>query len=105
MRLQVEYFAQAREAAGCAGESVGEALKASEQKRFDLLVTDIGLPDGSGHDLMKKIRQHQPIDGIAVSGFGMEEDLEKSREAGFADHLIKPINVDRLQEALRRFET
>ena len=86
-------------------ESVSEALTAANEEHFDLLVSDIGLPDGSGLDLMKQIRQRQRIDGIALSGFGMEDDLRKSREAGFVDHLIKPINLGRLQAALQRFET
>jgi signal transduction histidine kinase/CheY-like chemotaxis protein len=86
-------------------ESVNEALAAANKSHFDLLVSDIGLPDGSGLDLMRRIREKQQIDGIALSGFGMEDDLRKSREAGFVDHLIKPVNLDRLQAALRRFET
>jgi PAS domain S-box-containing protein len=86
-------------------ESMAEALRAVDEGHFDLLVSDIGLPDGSGLDLMKRIRDRQQIDGIALSGFGMEDDLRKSREAGFIDHLIKPVNLDRLQAALRRFET
>lgn len=78
-----------------------EARRLAEQNKFDLLVTDIGLPDASGYDLMRDIRARQSIPGIALSGFGMEEDLEKSRAVGFIDHLIKPVNVDRLQAALR----
>ena len=86
-------------------ESMSEALRAADDEQFDLLVSDIGLPDGSGLDLMKQIRERQAIDGIALSGFGMDDDLRKSREAGFTEHLIKPVNLDRLQAALRRFET
>jgi len=73
----------------------------AKESKFDLLVSDIGLPDGSGHDLMRQIRAEQSIAGIAFSGFGMEDDLEKSRAVGFTEHLIKPINVDRLQATLR----
>jgi CheY-like chemotaxis protein len=50
---------------------------------------------------MRQIRAKQSIVGIALSGFGMEDDLEKSRAVGFTEHLIKPINVDRLQATLR----
>jgi CheY-like chemotaxis protein len=50
---------------------------------------------------MRDIHERQSIPGIALSGFGMEEDLEKSRAVGFVDHLIKPVNVERLQTALR----
>ena len=82
-------------------ETVKQALQLAKESNFDLLVSDIGLPDGSGHDLMQQIRAKQSIAGIALSGFGMEDDLEKSRAVGFTEHLIKPINVDRLQATLR----
>jgi CheY-like chemotaxis protein len=82
-------------------ETVKQALQLAKESKFDLLVSDIGLPDGSGHDLMRQIRAEQSIAGIALSGFGMEDDLEKSRAVGFVDHLIKPVNVDRLQATLR----
>jgi CheY-like chemotaxis protein len=82
-------------------ETVKQALQLAKESKFDLLVSDIGLPDGSGHDLMRQIRAKQSIVGIALSGFGMEDDLEKSRAVGFTEHLIKPINVDRLQATLR----
>jgi signal transduction histidine kinase/CheY-like chemotaxis protein len=81
-------------------ETAEAALRLARESKFDLLVTDIGLPDASGHDLMREIRARQSIAGIALSGFGMEEDIEKSREAGFLDHLIKPVDVNRLQAAL-----
>ena len=83
----------------CAG-TVKQALQLAKESKFDLLVSDIGLPDGSGHDLMRQIRAQQSIAGIALSGFGMEDDLEKSRAVGFTAHLIKPVNVDRLQATL-----
>lgn len=82
-------------------ETVKQALQLANESKFDLLVSDIGLPDGSGHDLMREIRARQTIAGIALSGFGMEDDLAKSRAVGFTEHLIKPINVDRLQATLR----
>jgi PAS domain S-box-containing protein len=82
-------------------ETAQAARQLADQSKFDLVVTDIGLPDASGHDLMRDIRARHSIPGIALSGFGMEEDLEKSRAVGFIDHLIKPVNVERLQAALR----
>src|SRR4026209_1037275 len=82
-------------------ETVKQALQLAKESKFDLLVSDIGLPDGSGHDLMRQIRAKQALAGIALSGFGMEDDLEKSRAVGFTEHLIKPINFDRLQSTLR----
>jgi len=80
--------------------TVQEALKLSGEHEYDLIVSDLGLPDGSGLDLMRQLRQRTPIAGIALSGYGMEEDVRRSREAGFAQHLIKPVNLQQLQTAL-----
>jgi CheY-like chemotaxis protein len=82
-------------------DSVGGALGAFAVQTFDVLVSDIGLPDGSGLDLMKRIRQLHRVRGIALSGFGMEEDVQRSRDAGFSDHLTKPISFQRLEAAIR----
>ena len=84
--------------------SVGDALAAAERGggEFDLVLSDLGLPDGSGHDLMRQLRDRWNLRGIAVSGFGMEEDIAQSRAAGFVDHLIKPVHVGVLQAALAR---
>jgi hypothetical protein len=69
---------------------------------FDLVVSDLGLPDGSGFELMRELRERYGLEGIAVSGFGMEEDLRRSREAGFREHLVKPVDVDKLKAAIAR---
>jgi PAS domain S-box-containing protein len=82
-------------------ETLHGALRLAATRDFNLLISDIGLPDGTGFDLLKQIRQRQQINAIALSGFGMEDDVRKSREAGFADHLVKPIDLDRLQAAIR----
>jgi PAS domain S-box-containing protein len=82
--------------------SVSEAMQHSTNEKFDLLVSDIGLPDGSGLDVMRHMRQHQQIRGIALSGFGQDDDLRRSREAGFETHLIKPVNFHALQEVIRK---
>ncbi len=68
---------------------------------FELLISDIELPDGDGLQLMREIREIEPMAGIAMSGFGAEEDLRQSREAGFFDHLTKPIDLKRLDNAIR----
>ena len=65
---------------------------------FDVLVSDIGLPDGSGIDVVQTLRGRRPA--IALSGYGMEENRRASLEAGFARHLIKPIDAARLHEAV-----
>ena len=80
---------------------VATAVKLAEATRFDLLVSDLGLPDGSGVDLMRSLRQRgNVVPGIALSGFGQEEDVRRSREAGFSAHLIKPASPDRLIEVI-----
>jgi PAS domain S-box-containing protein len=72
---------------------------------FDLLLSDIELPDGDGHYLMRELKAGGEMLGIAVSGFGAEEDLRLSREAGFVDHLTKPVDLNRLEAAIRRATT
>lgn len=74
----------------------------AESHSFDLVVSDLGLPDGNGFDLMSELRDRYGLKGIAVSGFGMEEDLRRSKESGFLEHLVKPVDVDKLKAALAR---
>ncbi len=82
---------------------VASALRLSETQPFDLLVSDLGLPDGSGLDLMRAIRARgSALPGIALSGFGQEQDMIQSREAGFAVHVTKPVDVDHLLDAISR---
>ena len=64
------------------------ALELSEKEDFDVLVSDLGLPDGNGIDLMRKISSKQPLVGIALTGFGMEADILRSREVGFQHDLV-----------------
>ena len=82
--------------------SLATALEVAANEEFDLVISDIGLPDGSGIELMRTLQSVKPIRGIAVSGFGMEEDVRRSREAGFAEHLTKPISFKQLHEAVQR---
>ena len=81
--------------------SVKEALEAAEHATFDLLLSDIGLPDGSGTDVMRHLAATHGVKGIALSGFGQDDDLERSREAGFATHLTKPVNIQMLKQVIR----
>ena len=82
--------------------NVQEALAAADRESFDLVISDIGLPDGSGLDLMRRLRDQHGIRGIAITGYGMSEDLERSRAAGFLDHLVKPITAQKLESAVER---
>ena len=72
------------------------AIKLVEAERFDALISDIGLPDGNGCELMRAARARQQLVGIAVSGFGTEEEIRRSIDAGFAHHLTKPIDFQDL---------
>ncbi len=83
--------------------SKADALRAAAEQRFDLLICDIGLPDGSGLDLLGEISHGQaPAHAVALTGYGMEEDVQRSRAAGFEEHLIKPINFDRIVSLLQK---
>jgi PAS domain S-box-containing protein len=83
-------------------ESGQAALKLMETEKFDALVSDIGLPDMSGYELVREAKQHQPMQGIALSGFGMEEDVRRSLEAGFDYHLTKPVELQELRTLLQK---
>lgn len=83
----------AAEAAGGIGANGG---------RLDLVLSDIGLPDGSGHDLMAELSRRFGLRGIALTGYGMEEDVERSRQVGFARHLTKPVSLEQLESAIRQ---
>ena len=87
-----------------AAENMTEALRIAEEEQFDILLSDIGLPDGSGLELVRRIRESRSVPALALSGFGMEEDVQRSREAGFFDHLTKPVSLDRLQAAIAELE-
>ena len=75
---------------------VASAVEAASTGVFDLLVTDIGLPDGSGLELMSRLRGKHALKGVVVSGYGMESDIEASRRAGFFAHITKPVDIDDL---------
>ena len=81
---------------------VTSAKRMTDERRFDVVISDLGLPDGTGLDVMKHLRSRQGIPAIAVSGYGMEEDVRQTREAGFSEHLVKPIDLPKLQAALGR---
>jgi PAS domain S-box-containing protein len=68
---------------------------------FDLLVSDVGLPDGDGAVLMAELRDQRGLKGIALTGYGMDEDIARCRAAGFVAHLTKPIRVEALEAALQ----
>ena len=86
--------------------SVAAALAAAAANDFDVLISDLGLPDGTGLELIRALRiDHPAFQAIALSGYGTEEDLQRTRGAGFDDHLVKPVEFDQLRRALRALTT
>ena len=81
--------------------SATAALVAAENERFDLLISDIGLPDHNGYDLMRRLRDKGFGPGIAMTGYGREEDVEASRDAGFAAHVVKPVDLQQLDRTIQ----
>ena len=72
------------------------ALEIAARNRFDLIVSDLGLPDGSGLALLGKLREFCDVPAIALSGYGMEENVRQSHAAGYDEHLTKPIDFSLL---------
>jgi PAS domain S-box-containing protein len=107
-----EQFARLLRRAGheviCAGgikEAQTYALMTPDQNRpcaFDILISDLDLPDGSGLELMRNLAQRYPIRGIAISGHGMKEDVDASMQAGFSYHITKPVNWNELKSAIEK---
>jgi two-component system CheB/CheR fusion protein len=77
------------------------ALDRAERDHFDLVISDVGLPDGNGTELMTRLGADSRIRGIAMSGFGTNDDREKSLAACFSEHLVKPITMERLEVAIQ----
>ncbi|HEX2851916.1 MAG TPA: ATP-binding protein [Opitutaceae bacterium] len=80
--------------------SVAEALSVAARTGIELILSDIGLPDGTGYDVMRELSTVHGVRGIALTGYGQEQDIAQSRAAGFAAHLTKPIDVRSLDKAL-----
>ncbi len=78
-------------------ETVQDALGLASTHPFDLVISDLGLPDGNGNDLMRQLAREYGLRGIALSGYGMPGDRVETRRAGFLAHLVKPIKFDQLQ--------
>jgi signal transduction histidine kinase/CheY-like chemotaxis protein len=85
-----------------AASTYGKALSAGQQQGFDLMISDIGLPDGSGYELMHELQALSPIKGIALSGYGMKSDIDRSLMAGFSAHLTKPCDLSVLNATIEK---
>jgi DNA-binding response OmpR family regulator len=97
MRLMLESQGHRVDTAG----DVQTAVNKASQENFDVLISDLGLPDGSGLDVMKELRARgYTLPGIALSGYGQDSDIQQSGQAGFAIHITKPVDLDRLVAAI-----
>ena len=85
----------------CSARDVSSALSAAEKFHFDVLVSDMGLPDGNGLELIGKLAATRSVAGIALTGYGMESDVQQSYAAGFQHHLIKPVDLNRLDALIQ----
>jgi CheY-like chemotaxis protein len=90
----------------CSGHSVRVATTASDaiaiasEQPFDIVLSDLGLPDASGYELMTELREKFSLKGIAVTGSARDSDIERGRAAGFSAHLVKPFSLRTLEQAL-----
>ncbi|MFD1556161.1 response regulator [Paraburkholderia silviterrae] len=85
--------------------SVTGALALTAAQRFDLVVSDIGLPDGSGIDFIRAFRKESEAPAIALTGFGTDDDVRRSIDAGFTAHLTKPVNFEQLERLIEEMVT
>ncbi len=83
-----------------AADNIQNALKIVDSGNLEVLLCDIGLPDGTGYELVSQAKSKQPLKAVALSGFGTEEDIRRSKEAGFDFHLVKPVDLHELQTIL-----
>jgi PAS domain S-box-containing protein len=88
-----------------AADNVHRALEIIGSGEIDVLLCDIGLPDGSGYEVITQAKRKRPIHAVALTGFGTEDDIRRSREAGFDLHLVKPIDLHELETILEKVET
>jgi PAS domain S-box-containing protein len=88
-----------------AAATVEAGLELAFSSPFDLLISDLGLPDGTGIDLLRRLRETHDVPAIALTGYGRKEDVEAATSAGFAAHLTKPVDLDSLQATISRVVT
>src|SRR5260370_38156155 len=81
-------------------DGVHSALEIVESQEFDVVLSDIGMHDGSGYEVIARAKRKQPVKGVALTGFDKEEDVKRSKEAGFDFHLTKPVDFHELRTVL-----
>lgn len=101
-RQVLEKLFRQRDYSVVSAATVAEALQRAAEANFEFVVSDLGLPDGTGYDLMKTLHQRHGLTGIALSGYGAEQDTALSREAGFVEHLTKPVTYAMLDQVIQR---
>ena len=98
IRLYLEHLGHEVTTAG----DMTTALTQVSGSDYDMLISDIRLPDGDGWQLMERLRDARPGFAVAMSGYGGAEDLLKSRAAGYDHHLVKPFVPADLVELLQK---
>ncbi|MGC4032980.1 MAG: response regulator [Tepidisphaeraceae bacterium] len=88
-----------------AKETVQGGLEAFTADTFDIVLSDLSLPDGSGLDFVRQLRTTSDVPAVALTGYGMDDDIRRCTEAGFNAHLIKPVNFAELDTIIRRLTT
>jgi CheY-like chemotaxis protein len=81
-------------------ESMDDALRAAARSGCDVLISDIGLPDGDGWELLNRLNLPRPMYAIAMSGYGTVSDRNRSKAAGYRHHLVKPMELEQLESIL-----
>ena len=81
-------------------DGLQSALEIVEAKEFDVVLSDIRLPDGTGYEVIAQAKRKQPVKGVALTGFDKEEDIRRSKEAGFDFFLTKPVDFHELRTVL-----
>jgi CheY-like chemotaxis protein len=99
-RLVLAHLLKARNYVVATAGSISEGRALGMSEEFDLLVTDIGLPDGNGYELMEELGQHRNLRGVALTGYGAEQDVIRAQKAGFVAHLTKPVSIRTLDGVL-----
>ncbi len=99
-REMVQMYLEACGYVVSSASTITAALEALPQADCDVLISDIGLPDGDGWLLLHRLQLPRPIYAVAMSGYGSPEDHLKSKNAGFRHHLLKPVRPEQLDVAL-----
>jgi len=102
-RLALEQLLVRRNYQVVTAASLADARAVARRETFDLIISDIGLPDGNGNQLMAELKNTFGLKGIALTGYGMDHDVAAAQTAGFVAHLTKPIRIEALDKALSEF--